>query len=303
MKALWVGVALYLCSLGVALSQDPNDFAWVHKTYTDLTEPPWVCTCYSVSRQSLIVGSAQSQTWPVARYYSWGNAVAARNVLTTGPAVCGFCSAPMAGATGPGGGGPGGGGGGGGGVAGGGTGAGPSLFVYGNCAGGECILGVADAAYSATGWSSISPPFHTHDEAWQYACDLHNQGTYRSPDIDRGIVDCATLLPAAQSSRPGGGWSHGGPETCASQYGNFTFNGASDGLLARYDSDDGRLFGEIVRDDIDGVWVEGSSASRCDAPYDGSYYWGRFVGRLTPDGFDAQWSYCDAAPSKSWGCR
>jgi hypothetical protein len=75
-----------------------------------------------------------------------------------------------------------------------------TLFVFSNCSGGECIIGVADASYSEPGWSMVSPPFQGHDDAWRYACDLHDQEYYRSPDIDQGRVQCAALGHDAQAA-------------------------------------------------------------------------------------------------------
>jgi len=123
------------------------------------------------------------------------------------------------------------------------------------------------------------------------------------PPTKNWWVECPAELATGPTPVPSGGSSHVGPKTCSSRYGNFIFNGASSGLLAEYGSDEGRIFGEIAGDAIDGVWVEAGSARRCDTPYDGSYHWGRFVGRLTPAGFEAEWSYCDAAPSSAWSCR
>ncbi len=188
MKALCSAFVVCLFWVGAALGQGAGEYVYVHKTLRDLSEPPWLCVCYSVSRQSPIVSNlAQSQTWPVSRYNTWGDAVAARNALTASPNVCTTCDQPMAGGT------PGGGGGGSGGGVTTTGGAGLTLFVFGNCTGADCILGVADEGYSQAGWSTISPPFRNRDEAWRYACALHQQGPYRSPDIERGNVSCAAL--------------------------------------------------------------------------------------------------------------
>lgn len=116
-------------------------------------------------------------------------------------------------------------------------------------------------------------------------------------------VKCPQELATGPTPVPRGGSSDIGPKSCASSYGAFEFNGASQGLLARYGSDEGRLFGDIAGGAIDGVWVEKGSARKCKTPHDGSYHWGRFVGRLTPAGFSAKWSYCDAAPARAWTCK
>lgn len=57
---------------------------------------------------------------------------------------------------------------------------------------------------------------------------------------------------------------------------------------------------------IDGYWVEGKSARRCNRAIDGSNYWGRFVADMTRNGFAGRWSYCDDPPDRAWNgsdCR
>jgi len=71
-------------------------------------------------------------------------------------------------------------------------------------AGSRCIVGVAEADYSVPGWSVISLRFASHPEAWRFACDLHRRGPYRSPDIEKGAIDCAGLSAQAGADSAGG---------------------------------------------------------------------------------------------------
>lgn len=119
---------------------------------------------------------------------------------------------------------------------------------------------------------------------------------------------CRRFLTARGFPGGGGGYVGGIPQSCTTTYGRFTFTGQSSGVLARYPDDSGRIFGNFANGGIDGYWVEGKSARRCNRAIDGSYYWGRFVGRMSGNGFAATWSYCGDPPdpNRRWNgsdCR
>lgn len=96
------------------------------------------------------------------------------------------------------------------------------------------------------------------------------------------------------------------PQSCSTTYGRFTFTGELSGVLARYPDDSGRIVGEFANGRIDGYWVEGNSARRCNRSVDGSNYWGRFAADMSGNGFSGRWSYCDDPATREWNgsnCR
>ena len=75
-------------------------------------------------------------------------------------------------------------------------------------------------------------------------------------------------------------------------------------VTGTYDQDGGRIIGNVEGNlkELNGYWIENSSAQRCDVARQGSYHWGRvqFVLNEDESAFDGQWSYCDAEPSSNW---
>ena len=98
----------------------------------------------------------------------------------------------------------------------------------------------------------------------------------------------------------GAGAATGMPQSCTTSSGAMTFTGATSGRIANFGNDQGRIIGNLARGSIDGYWVEAASNQKCSRAIDGSYYWGRFVARFNGTHFDGKWSYCDAAPTRSW---
>jgi hypothetical protein len=83
-------------------------------------------------------------------------------------------------------------------------------------------------------------------------------------------------------------------------YGVMVFNGGTQGRLATYGSDSGRITGTALGNRLEGHWVEESSGRRCPTPVDGSFYWGRIQLRVDGDALSGTWSYCELPPNKSW---
>jgi len=80
-------------------------------------------------------------------------------------------------------------------------------------------------------------------------------------------------------------------------------------VRAPYSSDSGRLIGHMKLPKcldcgvvLSGVWVEGSSAKRCDSAEDGSFYWGSADLEFNADytSFAGSWNYCGAGAGRSW---
>jgi hypothetical protein len=74
------------------------------------------------------------------------------------------------------------------------------------------LLGVAVPSYSGPGWERLSGPY-TARGAWAYTCSLHGNGTYWSPDIAEGRVNCRDLSPFDGVADVGGGPFDGTWET------------------------------------------------------------------------------------------
>lgn len=92
-----------------------------------------------------------------------------------------------------------------------------SINIHRNCRGPDgCIIGIADTGYARPGtaryqegWRRLEGPFNSHPAAWRRACQIHNSGTARAPDIIAGRINCASLGVTASSrqngiDRPGG---------------------------------------------------------------------------------------------------
>ncbi len=124
--------------------------------------------------------------------------------------------------------------------------------------------------------------------------------------------------PAASSggSGPGTGSSGiGGGNSGAGGYGSGSFDGAwntSEGAMtirqsgsrftSTYGGDNGRIEATVQGATATGYWAEDGSAQQCPTMRLGSYFWGRIVWTLSPNGqhFEGRWSYCNAEPGSPW---
>lgn len=113
--------------------------------------------------------------------------------------------------------------------------------------------------------------------------------------------------PGAGSPGIGGGNSGG--------YGGGNFDGAwntSEGAMtihqtggrftSTYGGDNGRIEATVQGATATGYWAEDGSAQQCPTMRLGSYFWGRIIWTLSPNGqhFEGRWSYCNAEPGSSW---
>ena len=58
-------------------------------------------------------------------------------------------------------------------------------------------------------------------------------------------------------------------------------------------------------DRIEGFWVQAAGSQRCDAPHNGSHYWGRFQFNFMRDSNDflGFYGHCDGTPLDRWNGR
>jgi len=114
-------------------------------------------------------------------------------------------------------------------------------------------------------------------------------------DFATGII--TITLPARQTSVLGGDWSSSYDDI---HYADIHFQLPSDGKVATYNSDNGRLFGQLVDQSLEGYWVEDYSVQRCATPKDGSNYWGsfRFVFNGSFTAFSGRRNYCEASADR-----
>lgn len=105
---------------------------------------------------------------------------------------------------------------------------------------------------------------------------------------------CCALVPALAQSPPNlsGTWK--------TTYNSWQVTHSGDRVSGKYESDDGRIIGNLSGNVLDGFWIEKGSDRKCEAAKDGSYYWGRvtFTFDATFQTFTGGWTYCDADGSQ-----
>lgn len=208
MRSFLFVLAIWLVFVPQSVAQTGPQYYWAHKTCYAIDAPPWRCSCYSISAEGLIMGTAQNQTWPVSRHETFETAVAAHNLYSSWATACQVetCDDPFGevGGAVP--------------AAGGGIviAVGVSVLIFENCSGSECTIGIADESFASpdspeyrAGWRPASGQFATHADAWNAACDWHqNHSRYNAPDIAEGVIDCAVIASIADdvtSPRENGG--------------------------------------------------------------------------------------------------
>jgi hypothetical protein len=69
-------------------------------------------------------------------------------------------------------------------------------------------------------------------------------------------------------------------------------------VTGEYELKDGQVRGHVHGDTLTGTWAQSSANHRCFEARMGTYYWGRFWMRMSPDGdsFRGRWSYCEDEP-------
>lgn len=69
-----------------------------------------------------------------------------------------------------------------------------------------------------------------------------------------------------------------------------------------YDQDDGRIFGTLTGNVLQGIWVEHGSNVTCAEPRDGSLHWGPITFAFNGDftAFSGRWEYCDGTGGNAW---
>ncbi|WP_456322146.1 hypothetical protein [Hydrogenimonas sp.] len=85
-----------------------------------------------------------------------------------------------------------------------------------------------------------------------------------------------------------------------SDFGRIVFAQKGRKVKGSYDYKNGKIYGTLIGNVLNGYWVQSSSGQRCSTPKYGSYYWGgvRFVyknGKLV-----GKWGYCDKKLSAPW---
>lgn len=67
-------------------------------------------------------------------------------------------------------------------------------------------------------------------------------------------------------------------------------------ITGTYPNYKGRLFGRLEADQIlNMVWVQPRSEKKCQSAYDGTYYWGRVVWKISGSSLKGKWAYCQDA--------
>ena len=62
----------------------------------------------------------------------------------------------------------------------------------------------------------------------------------------------------------------------------------------------GELVGTLSGNTVNGFWIEDASGTKCSAPKNGRYYWGRLRWVFDGNRFNGQWGYCEAEPNQVW---
>ena len=96
-----------------------------------------------------------------------------------------------------------------------------------------------------------------------------------------------------QRSSFGGVWK--------SNWGRMTLKQSGTTITGGYESDGGRIKGEVKGNQLIGYWSEHKSGQRCDTALDGREHWGRVIVTLNTGGsaFRGKWNYCHNDPAKS----
>jgi len=70
---------------------------------------------------------------------------------------------------------------------------------------------------------------------------------------------------------------------------------AGSNVIGRYDSDGGRIVGNVVGNSLNGYWVEIGSKHDCKSKKDGSQHWGKFIITFNDNftTYSGYWTYCD----------
>ncbi len=86
-----------------------------------------------------------------------------------------------------------------------------------------------------------------------------------------------------------------------SNWGRMTLEQSGMTVTGGYETDGGRIKGEIKGGKLIGYWSEHKSGQRCDTALDGREHWGRVVMTLNAEGtaFRGKWDYCHNDPAKS----
>lgn len=120
-----------------------------------------------------------------------------------------------------------------------------------------------------------------------------NDGRSFTVPVAAGEVRSIEFTAAAKAQGFGGAWT--------TNWGRLTLEQNGNQVSGSYDSDGGRMKGEIQGDRMNGFWSENMSDRKCDTAMDGRSYWGRVILTLEPSGgaFKGKWGYCFDDPATS----
>ncbi|KAF0186011.1 MAG: hypothetical protein FD163_679 [Hyphomonadaceae bacterium] len=147
-------------------------------------------------------------------------------------------------------------------------------------------------------WGRIRWTFNNTGFSGQYGyCDDQFSGTWNGTLVSTN-TSTPTPPPPPPPPPPSGAagrtsvWNFDGTRL------TLTIDGHS--VNGIYIEDNGRIFGNLSGNTMNGYWGEDSSARRCDTQRFDTYYWGRTGFVFDGARFSGLWSYCDAEPSTSW---
>jgi hypothetical protein len=79
----------------------------------------------------------------------------------------------------------------------------------------------------------------------------------------------------------------------------MVFEQSGNNVTGNYATSNGKIFGTLDGNILEGYWTQSSAGQKCPAQKYGSYYWGRIRFVFDPNGhFSGNWGYCENSPSE-----
>jgi hypothetical protein len=83
-------------------------------------------------------------------------------------------------------------------------------------------------------------------------------------------------------------------------YGTMSLSQSGDGVSGSYNSDNGKIFGTLAGNVLNGFWTEDGSAITCSSLRGGEDNWGTVTFDFTTTGFSGSWDYCGNSGGGFW---
>lgn len=108
------------------------------------------------------------------------------------------------------------------------------------------------------------------------------------------LVAMAAVSAHADDSSPSvsGKWT--------SSFGLTELTESGGNVTGSYPFENGKIIGKLSGNRLTGQWTQSTSARKCDAAVNGSYFHGRIEFDFTANEFNGKWGYCDDAPAEQW---